>query len=80
MIQKIINYTIILLLSFYAITVNFKQNGTCSKSIAWDAFGYYTYLPITFLDYDIALQDFDKIDLSTNNYIYITHLQLLLKE
>jgi len=44
------------------------MDGTCSKTIAWDAFGYYAYLPITFLDYDIKAKDFSVMQSLNKEY------------
>jgi hypothetical protein len=68
MIQKTINRIIILLVAIYGLICNFNIDGTCSKSIAWDAFGYYAYLPSTFLSGDIGNKNLEKIDVINKQY------------
>ena len=59
--QTAINRLILLITVIYAIDCNFSINRTCSNSFTWDSFGYYAYLPATFIQKDISIKDLNTI-------------------
>lgn len=58
------NVVIILALVFSILIVRNKPNNILS----WDVYGHYLYLPALFVNHDIKIQDFDKVEKNIEKY------------
>ena len=60
-------YSIIALITILSFNIYDRITHTPKNPISWDTFGYYLYLPATFIYHDLGLKDKAVIDVKTRN-------------
>ncbi|MBI4944824.1 MAG: hypothetical protein HY840_00325 [Bacteroidetes bacterium] len=64
------SFFIFFLISLSIVFLNFREPS--NNLIVWDQFGYYLYLPLTFIYHDLGIKDFSVVDMLMHKYQPIT--------
>ena len=64
------SFSVLLFISAVVIFIDFSR--TPEGLLSWDQFGYYLYLPLTFIYHDLGIKDFSVIDALIHKYQPIT--------